>query len=608
MKLKYSRVVPAFRFTAPLVLAVGLSIYGSSQALAANATWSGGSGNWTDTANWSASPVPGTGDTATFTNSSGANVYLSGNRSLLGFTFNGSGATTVLGGTNSTPADQVISLGGAGSNLTVNSGSGEVSFGAVGSAGAKVEFSANPTFITNNGSLVFNSAVSANSGNASKAITLGGSGNTYFNGGLNNNTGPAVTNLSLNNTGLTYFNAANTMSGNITYGGSSSTMVSLILGNAAALQSVQNVSVNSFNFLSRLRYGAGSSLSYTGSAPALNLLGVSASPTLDISLDGFDQQFSSAALNQKGQLVVSSTGGVAKISVTGATTFGVNNGNQSAVLNPLGSASLSLNGISTFASDGATIRTQTLLLGGSSTGSEITGAISGGTNSTITLVKAGGGTWTLKGANTFNGSTATTSVSGGRLVLDYGSNDNSKLANDAVLSLLGGTLDLSGGSHNELVLSTTVNTGGSQVTRSSGNSTINLGAITFTGGSLNVGADNIATTTTTNTNGRLGIGAARATVGGTTWAKNDGSNNIVGLVDGDYTALASASSGNNTMFSVTGNLSTNSTILGSLRIKTDGDGQSLSITGGTGMQLGNASFSGSGGGLPPKVGQFVSRG
>ncbi|MDX6765216.1 MAG: autotransporter-associated beta strand repeat-containing protein [Candidatus Methylacidiphilales bacterium] len=576
------------------LLLAGLATLWSNQSHAANATWSGGSGLWTDTVNWSATPVPGSGDSATFTNANDASVFLGGNRSLLGFTFSGTGATTLLGGNSTSPADQVISLAGSGSNITITAGAGIVTFGAVGS-GAKVEFSANPTTITNNGNLVFNSAVSANSGNASKSLTLAGSGNTYFNGGLNNNTGPAITGLNLNNTGLTYFNAANTLSGNISYGGSSSTAVSLILGNAAALQSVSTINFSNFSFMGRLRYAAGGSMTYSGIAPVLSLNGNSASPTLDLSLDGFDQQFSSALLNQKAQLVVSTTGGPAKVSVTGATTFGVNNGAQSAVLNPLGSASLSMNGVSTLAGD-ATFRTQTLVLGGSSTGSEITGTMAGGTNSTMSLNKAGSGTWTLRGANTFSGSTATTSVSGGRLVLDYGtSNNNSKLADDATLSLLGGTLDLSGGNHTEAVLNTTVNTGGSQVTRSSGNSTIALGTITFTGGSLNVGADNIATTNTGNTNGRLGTGAARATVGGTTWAKNDGSTNIVGLADGDYTATVTSGGGNSTMYSHTGNLTTSSTTLGSLRIRTNGVGQTMIINGGTGMILGNGTVSGSGG-------------
>jgi len=61
-------------------IVVGLTLVvslGGSPALAANATWNGtNSGVWSDTGNWSASPVPGTGDQALFNNAGNSNTTI----------------------------------------------------------------------------------------------------------------------------------------------------------------------------------------------------------------------------------------------------------------------------------------------------------------------------------------------------------------------------------------------------------------------------------------------------------------------------------------------------------------------------------------------------
>ena len=143
----------------------------------------------------------------------------------------------------------------------------------------------------------------------------------------------------------------------------------------------------------------------------------------------------------------------------------------------------------------------------------------------MTLTKDGVGAQVLAGANTFTGATT---LNGGKLTLDYSSQDNSKLADGAALVLSGGTLDLSGGTHLELVGSTTL-TGAVALTRSSGAAIIALGDISGSG-TIDFGASNIATTT--DANDASGILGSYATVGGVSWAANDGSGNIVAYTGG----------------------------------------------------------------------------
>lgn len=147
-----------------------------------------------------------------------------------------------------------------------------------------------------------------------------------------------------------------------------------------------------------------------------------------------------------------------------------------------------------------------------------TGAISDGAAG-MSLIKSGLGTQVLAGANTHTGSTT---LNAGTLRLDYGTQDNSKLSDAGALVLGNGVLELTGGSHVEVVSSTTL-TGNTSIIRSSGTAVIALGAVTGSG-SIDFSADNIATTTTANN--ALGI-LPFATIGGGNLAANDGNGNIV---------------------------------------------------------------------------------
>jgi autotransporter-associated beta strand protein len=169
----------------------------------------------------------------------------------------------------------------------------------------------------------------------------------------------------------------------------------------------------------------------------------------------------------------------------------------------------------------------------------ISGAISGNTGSGRLLL-TDMGTKVLAGANTFSGITA---VTGGTVRLDYAASDTSKFADASALELgwngagnilllgteadapsltylagmSGANVELSGGSHTEIVSATTLNVGASYLTRPSGTSVLRMNAITRNvGSSLDLAAAGIANTDTNNVNGIVGGGGI--TINKTDWA------------------------------------------------------------------------------------------
>ncbi|MFD0895734.1 autotransporter-associated beta strand repeat-containing protein [Luteolibacter ambystomatis] len=136
---------------------------------------------------------------------------------------------------------------------------------------------------------------------------------------------------------------------------------------------------------------------------------------------------------------------------------------------------------------------------------------------TVSLSKIGTGTQTLSGGNTFTGATT---LNAGTLVLDYNTQDNSKLSDTGALILNGGTLQMGGvtGTHVEVVGPVTIN-GNVSITRGGFNSTVlALGNYT-NNGVLNIAAAGLATTTVANNGGGY---LDNITFAGNQLAMNDG--------------------------------------------------------------------------------------
>ena len=169
-------------------------------------------------------------------------------------------------------------------------------------------------------------------------------------------------------------------------------------------------------------------------------------------------------------------------------------------------------------------------------GSIANNTAAGGNN--LGMIKAGIGTWTLSGSNSFtNGIT----IDAGTLTLDYSTLNLNKISTNGPLTLGGGTLNLNGGSYVQPVGLTVLVPGASAITQSSGSSTLQLNNITrLRGGTVDFGAASIAGTSTPNVNGILG---GYATIGGANWAINStgGANGPITAYSGYTTMPASGS-------------------------------------------------------------------
>lgn len=247
--------------------------------------------------------------------------------------------------------------------------------------------------------------------------------------------------------------------------------------------------------------------------------------------------------------------------------FNITSGGGSLLISSLGG------NINVSANITSTTSGRLLLLSGNSTGT-VSGVISNGSTPGMPVVKDGSGTWTLSAANTFTGTASvnagtlniTGSLAGGAVAnggilnmvgtaagassanagtfkLNYSTVDSGKISDSAILNLGGGTVEISGGTHSEKVLSTSLTAGKlSNVTRTSGaTGFLKLGAVTANPGSQVVfSADNIASTTNANVNGILPW--ARVLVAGVpTLATNSG------VSDGDGGSFITAFGGSVTV-------------------------------------------------------------
>jgi autotransporter-associated beta strand protein len=245
---------------------------------------------------------------------------------------------------------------------------------------------------------------------------------------------------------------------------------------------------------------------------------------------GHADAFGSALINAKGAQLQALVGGLVitnAITVdSGALRFGgtndlelsgpvtmINASNRS-IGNYSGNRTLTLSGTVT-SQDGISFVIQANDNAPTNGVTRFTGAIAGGGNIDVDGT-FDNGLAIMAGANSYTGTTA---VKAGTLRLDYSAQDNSKLADAARLTMQNGIIELAGGTHLEQVGETWV-AGNARLTRSSGSAVLALGALNVQG-ALRLGAEDIASTTSDNTNGLL-PGVTVQTGSGTRWAANSG--------------------------------------------------------------------------------------
>ncbi len=374
----------------------------------------------------------------------------------------------------------------------------------------------------------------------SKNLTAGGSANTSF-AGIISGSGASLTKTG---SGSLTLSGANTYSGNTALNAGT-----LVMGNKNALGAFQTgspvtqVTVASgatvnFNGVADATYGYTIAGAGVGSAGALlnngAAIGTGSAQTTNIKLAAnatvggsgswclLASAYGATSLDLGGYTLTKVGAGTFSLcnSTVTAGTFTVAAGvlattttapNTSAValtLNNTAGVSLTLAtamSVGSLTGGGATgggvaLAANTLTIGALNTNTTYAGAITG----TGVVVKNGSGTLTLSGANTYSGATT---VSGGTLALDYSITSVSKLSDTAALNFNGYSgLSLNGGSHTEIVASTTLNAGANvYISRPSGTGILQMKAITRnTGATINFASPSIATTDTLNTNGILG--------------------------------------------------------------------------------------------------------
>jgi len=236
---------------------------------------------------------------------------------------------------------------------------------------------------------------------------------------------------------------------------------------------------------------------------------------------------------------------------------------------------------------GATNQARIFILGGTNTDNNTLAANINRNN--LTLRKYGIGTWVLTGSGIVTGG-GTQLSGGGKLVLDYGTNNNAKISGVLTLgdATLGGagTLTLAGGAsadHVQVVTSTTLNAGGAFITREGANTAVlNMNAITRNvGGTISFESATLATTDRNNfgTSGANGILGGWATLG-SHWAvsADTGAADTPITALASYTGLVTSGGVSTTNYQlVGGQTQAGATAVGSLRLENDANSQTLNI-------------------------------
>jgi len=469
-------------------------------------------------------------------------------------TLNGAGALT-LGG---------VITNGADSNrtLTVNNGSGTSSTTALNIGGLALTGSTTARTVIVNGSGNVNVTGAITNGvTAGSALTYSGSGTltlagaSTYTGATTASSGATVLTGSLGATAITVSSGA-AFTENIT--GAIGSTASLTLNNSATLSGTNT---------------------YTGSTSAtvgtLTLNGVLGATGITVSGSG--------ALTENSTGVIGSTATLTSygaVTLTGTNTYTGNTAVNGALLTlngVLGATNITVTGPGTLTESG-------------------TGVF--GSSAQLNLNNA---TATLAGANTATGQTT---VNGSTLNLNYGTQNNSKLADGGTLTLGGAyggsVINLIGGSHIEIVGGTTLNSGASVITRTSASGLRMQGITRNAGATINFSSAGFVDTNTNNLGGfgiLGGYATVDATAGSANWATtlNSGASNTTISAFTGYDPFTT--SGWNTLnpsltgsAALAGALTTNS-----LKLNSSGAGQALDLGAGGLLTLatGGLMFTGS---------------
>ena len=392
----------------PLVLSLAFPFIGSQSAQAASATWNGTTdATWATPTNWSANPVPGTGDTATFNNAGGVvdTIDLGAGVTLRTLLFDTAAAEAYTIGSGAV-GSQTLNLEAAGAitmNATVAANQLINANLKLGSAAANEAFS-----ITNNSasSLTLAGAVSATT-TGTKTLTVGGTGATIATGNLTGGTGTLALVKSgagiLTLSGTNSFSAVNFSGVGANQGLNGAIRVTSndALGSAVVTMNGQNATTQTLELANNVTISnnISSRSRDIGRAWISNVSGNNTySGTVDVTATG---------------------GGVTFESVSGKLTL---------------SGSFS-------SSTGTTNRE--IRLQGAGDG-EITAALNSPVVGSVT--KTGAGTWTLSSTNTFTGAV---SITAGKIVVGTGGSvANTTLTQVGVTNGSSGVLEINGGSYN----------------------------------------------------------------------------------------------------------------------------------------------------------------
>lgn len=447
-------------------VAIAFVLASAAVSWSSNGTWNGtADAYWTNSANWSDSPYPSGGDTATFSGASDiVTVNLAGLAGILNITFDTPGVAAYTLGAGA-PNSQTAILRDTGEiKLTSTAGSSQVVSGAV---QLGLDRGAAPYYVRNDNPgqlLTFNnvSAPASAGTQGTKSLTVNGAGSIAILGNLmrsgasnltvTNNCAGVLTlsgsniistltinsgtvdlgggYLFLDNSGGNVFNAYKDTSISGTGKIRVSTSTGINYGDwyaAPGKTVVINPSVVSSGGF-ELWSGTGTFVLNGMNDFASNIL-FGAAGTISASAIG--NQGSTASNLGRGQRILLNASGC-KLAYTGSgeTSDRILELNQSATLDHAGTGTL------LFTSDltvGGNVKTLTLAGTNSGTG-EISGTIGAGTGTT-SIAKTGTNTWRLSGNNTYSGSIT---VNGGSLVLS-GAN-----ATTAAISVNTGTLVLTG--------------------------------------------------------------------------------------------------------------------------------------------------------------------